>query len=84
MAAPVAGQDAVLKAAVVRCVEDDPTGGCECAGTSCSEDPRFRGKIRTWDVSGVADMDDLFSYYRSFNADISEWDTSSVTTMYEM
>ena len=58
-AAPVAGQDAALKAAVVKCVTEDPTGGCECAGTSCSTDARFQGEIGTWDVSGVADMTDM-------------------------
>ena len=80
----VAGQDAVLKAAVVKCVGEDATGNCECAGTSCSTDARFQGRIGTWDVSGVTDMDELFNNYRSFNGDISEWDTSSVTYMVEM
>ena len=50
-------QDAALKAAVVKCVEEEPTGNCTCAGTSCSADPRFQGPIGTWDVSGVEDMD---------------------------
>ena len=83
-AAPVAGQDAALKAAVVKCVEEDPTGGCECAGTSCSTDARFQGRIGTWDVSGVGDMKALFYTYGQFNQDISAWDTSSVTTMRSM
>ena len=88
-AAPVAGQDAALKAAVVNCVGQDPTGGCECAGTSCSTDARFQGRIGTWDVSGVAGMHRLFytansgacTIYCDFNGDISKWDTSSVTDM---
>ena len=88
----VAGQDAALKAAVVKCVEEDPTGGCACAGTSCSADARFQGSIGTWDVSGVKDMDKLFytansaacTIYCDFNGDISVWDTSSVTTMHGM
>ena len=83
-AAPVAGQDAALKAAVVNCVGQDPTGGCECAGTSCSTDKRFQGKIGTWDVSGADNMYRLFYTYGQFNQDISVWDTSSVTTMQDM
>ena len=76
------GQDAALKAAVEKCVEEDPTGGCECAGTSCSPDARFQGKIGTWDVSGVESMYRLFyKDYGQFNGDISQWDTSSVTRM---
>ena len=80
-----AGQDAALKAAVVQCVTEDPTGGCECAGESCSTDARFRGRIGAWDVSGVGDMGYVFAYGRGqFNGDISAWDTSSVTTMISM
>ena len=78
-AAPVAGQDAALKAAAVKCVEEDPTGACECAGTSCSTDVRFQGRIGTWDVSRVEDMYVLFytygtnkcTIYCDFNQDIS-------------
>ena len=80
----VAGQDAVLKAAVANCVEEDPTGACECAGSSCSAVARFQGKIGTWDVSGVTDMPVLFLAYGQFNGDISAWDTSSVTRMRSM
>ena len=29
-------------------------------------------------------MEELFYLLRNFNADISNWDTSSVTTMYQM
>ena len=86
----VRAQDAALKAAVVKCVTEDPTGGCACAGTSCSTDARFQGKIGTWDVSGVEDMYQLFytggsgacTIYCDFDGNISAWDTSSVTTMW--
>ena len=50
------GQDAALKAAVVKCVEEDPTGNCTCAGTTCSTDARFQGPIGTWDTSSVTNM----------------------------
>ena len=53
------GQDAVLKAAVEKCLEEDPTGACACEGTSCSADTRFRGPIGTWDVSEVEDIHDM-------------------------
>ena len=73
-----------LKAAVVKCLGESATGDCECAGTSCSPDPRFRGQIGTWDVSGVKSMAKLFEANASFVADISAWDTSSVTDMGNM
>ena len=85
-AAAVCAQDPALKAAVVKCVKEEPTGNCACAGTSCSTDARFQGPIGTWDVSRVRNMEKLFytgnthacSIYCDFNADISKWDTSSV------
>ena len=71
---------------------EEPTGNCSCAGTPCSTDPRFQGKIGTWDVSGVEDMENLLytansgacTIYCDFNGDISEWDTSSVMEMDHM
>ena len=53
------------------------------------------GPIEAWDVLGITDMSELFmeditTYYigdydgSSFNADISKWDTSSVTNMQGM
>jgi surface protein len=42
------------------------------------------GAIADWDVSAITDMRELFNNLRNFNADISSWTTSSVTTMYRM
>ena len=42
------------------------------------------GPIAHWDVSLISDMNALFSGLRHFDAEISNWDTSSVTTMEEM
>ena len=35
--------------------------------------------INEWDVSRITDMEDLFKGMENFNADISLWNTSSVT-----
>jgi surface protein len=42
------------------------------------------GPIADWCVSAITDMSYLISYLKNFNADISGWDTSSVTNMYRM
>ena len=42
------------------------------------------GLIADWDVSAITDMSGLFSGMQNFNADISSWNTSSVTTMDSM
>jgi len=42
------------------------------------------GAIADWCVSAITDMSWLFYDSQNFNADISSWDTSSVTTMSHM
>jgi surface protein len=42
------------------------------------------GQINTWDVSGIADMSNLFEGDEDFNHDISNWNTSQVTNMNSM
>jgi surface protein len=42
------------------------------------------GLIADWDVSMITDMSWLFYQLTNFNADISSWDTSKVTTMHQM
>ena len=72
---------AALKAAVDNCIAVDPTGvaccshGADCGAAGTVEMP-------DWDVSLVTSMSELFYGKAQFNADISRWDTSSVTTMY--
>ena len=39
------------------------------------------GPIEDWDVSEVTNMKNVFSDFRTFNADLSKWNTSAVTTM---
>ena len=39
------------------------------------------GSIEDWDVSRITNMYDLFASKSSFNADLSKWNTSAVTTM---
>ena len=42
------------------------------------------GPIADWDVSAITDMGQLFYNLKNFNADVSNWETSGVTTMREM
>ena len=40
------------------------------------------GPIADWCVSAITDMSDLFKDLKNFDADVSSWDTSSVTNMH--
>ena len=42
------------------------------------------GPIADWDVSAITDMSGLFKDLKNFDADISNWNTSGVTTMSRM
>ena len=42
---------------------------------------KIYGEINSWDVSQIEDMSELFENQRTFNQDISNWDTSNVTNM---
>ena len=42
------------------------------------------GPIAEWDVSKITDMSHLFQNLKNFDADISNWNTSGVTTMNAM
>ena len=72
-----------LNTAVYNCLAVDATGvaccdhGADCGIAGTTEMP-------DWDVSLVTSMSELFYGKGSFNADISRWDTSSVTNMYRM
>ena len=42
------------------------------------------GPIADWDVSAITDMSGIFKDLQNFDADVSNWQTSSVTNMYRM
>ena len=74
--------------AIVACLAVDPTGvECCSAGANCGVAGTL--EMPDWDVSGITNMASLFYNGRDggivnttqFNADISGWDTSSVTAM---
>ena len=74
-----------LSTAVNACLSESGTGNCPnfaaaSNGAGCNNGG-VNGVIGDWDVSRVKSLNDVFFHKGSFNADISKWDTSSVTTM---
>ena len=45
---------------------------------------KFYGRIGTWDVSNITNMNHMFQGASSFNEDISGWDVSNVNSMMNM
>jgi surface protein len=95
-AAPFADK-AALEAAVASCLDPtwnsqtaatvgDPTGVACCSKPDVDCGAAGTDEMPDWDVSLVTDMSELFMFPvgRDFNADISRWDVSSVTTMKNM
>jgi surface protein len=53
-----------------------------CEGAAKKTDVQTaHGSIEDWDVSRITNMNNLFQSKSSFNADLSKWSTSAVTTM---
>ena len=65
-------------------IVDDWINACSGHG-SCSDTRSIiestYGPIANWDTSGVTNMNYLFAYKTTFNANISEWDVSKVSSM---
>ena len=85
---PADGQ--ALKHAVVNCLNANPDGNCDCSQSWINCQHGTRQPMSEWDVSRVTTMSQLFanSSYgvdsQNFNADISRWNTHSVTDMSSM
>jgi hypothetical protein len=67
------------------CFSESDTGNCPnfaaaSNGAGCNNGG-VNGVIGDWDVSQVTSFENVFHLKEFFNADISKWDTSSVTTM---
>ena len=90
---PADGQ--ALKQAVASCLNANPDGNCDCSQSWINCRHGLSQPMSEWDVSRVTTMSQLFAdnpngmymppYYgvntQNFNADISRWNTASVTSM---
>ena len=66
---------------------DDVTRACTSRITNMSNlqlDNTFTQDIKSWDVSNVTNMQQMFNGAENFNHNISSWDVSSVINMTQM
>ena len=73
------GKDGVLYNAVRSYVSQDCRSNKEC-----SIGQTYGWPMNSWCVGNVTDMSELFHNMNTFNEDISDWNTSSVTSMNRM
>ena len=78
-----------LKAAVDACISETPDGSCPMFAASDVTSGNQYGIIGDWKTSKVTNLDNMFDQYNrinpnvasKFNADISKWDVSRITSM---
>ena len=95
---PFPADGSALKEAVASCLIANPDGNCDCSQSWINCRHGLSQPMSEWDVSRVTTMNRLFAnnsngmymppYYgvntQNFNADISRWNTHSVTDMNSM
>ena len=69
-----------LKSAIEQYIDGD----CGNSFSNCEVSETYGSPINSWCVGNVTDMSNLFDNKRAFNEDISDWDTSSATSMMRM
>ena len=79
--------NADLKLAVNACILETADGSCPTFALASNSNGcnggGVNGFIGLWDVSQVTSMDNVFLEAAFFNANISNWDVSSATTMFQ-